>query len=79
MPPSTATTSSSKPNCAANWPEAHKGNRPITETWLARRLAPFGIGPKLLFFSEEKEKRRGYELESFLDAFERFLKPVKEG
>ena len=28
------------------WPEAQKNIRPITETWLARRLAPFGISPK---------------------------------
>jgi putative DNA primase/helicase len=52
------------------WPEAHKG-RPITETWLARRLKTFAISPKLLRIGGEVS--RGYELPDFQEALDRYL------
>ena len=53
------------------WPEAGRGGLPITETWLARNLRPFSILPKTLRIDPEQAK--GYELVSFIEAFERYL------
>lgn len=55
------------------WPEARKGH-PITETWLARKLKPFGILSKSV--RVETENAKGYELASFSEAFARYLPPV---
>ena len=52
------------------WPEAHRG-RPITETWLARRLRGFGINSRTLRIGDNRAK--GYELADFTEAFERYL------
>ena len=52
------------------WPEAHKG-RPITETWLARRLRSFGVSPRLIRAGETVG--RGYELADFQDVVDRYL------
>lgn len=52
------------------WPEAHHG-RPITETWLARKLRTFAISPKTMRIGEERLK--GYVVADFQDAFARFL------
>jgi hypothetical protein len=52
------------------WPEANRG-RPITEHWLARRLALFGIKPKTTRIDDGRAK--GYEISDFAEAFERYL------
>lgn len=52
------------------WPEAHHG-KPISETWLARRLKSFGVAPHTLRVGEERAK--GYELADLAEAFTRFL------
>jgi 5S rRNA maturation endonuclease (ribonuclease M5) len=54
------------------WPEVCRG-KPITERWLARKLAAFGIRSKTLRIGEERAK--GYELSDFKETFERYLKP----
>jgi hypothetical protein len=53
------------------WPEVRKG-KPITERWLARNLAAFGIRPKLLRIGEDAPAR-GYEKADFEDAFTRYV------
>ncbi len=52
------------------WPEWKKG-KPITVRQLARLLKPFEITPKTIRFAAERAK--GYELESFIDPFSRYL------
>lgn len=52
------------------WLEANRG-RCITESWLARRLAPFGIKPTTLRIDDERAK--GYEVSDFTEAFDRYL------
>ncbi len=54
------------------WPEAHKG-RPITEAWLARRLRSFGLASRNTRHGTEQAK--GYAIEDFGEAFERYLPP----
>jgi hypothetical protein len=53
------------------WPEAKHG-KPISETWLARRLRPFGISPRTLRIGRET-RAKGYDIADFADAFERYL------
>jgi hypothetical protein len=52
------------------WPEAHKG-KPISQTWLARRLRSFGISSRDVRIGDNRAK--GYELADFTEAFERYL------
>ena len=54
------------------WPEVCHG-KAISERWLARNLAAFGIRSKTLRIGEERAK--GYELADFAETFERYLKP----
>ncbi len=54
------------------WLEAHRGGRPITDTWLAARLREFGIKPQTMRMGEQLV--RGYEVAEFGDAFARYLK-----
>ena len=51
------------------WPEVCRG-KPITERWLASKLAAFGIHSKNLRIGEEQFK--GYELADFAEAFDRY-------
>lgn len=57
------------------WPEAHK-SKPISETWLARRLRTFGVSSKTLRIADGRGK--GYEAADFADAFERYLPAEQE-
>ena len=57
------------------WPEANHG-KPITETWLARRLRSFGINTRTLRIGTDRAK--GYETADFTGAFERYLPAVGE-
>ncbi len=57
------------------WPEWFKG-KPITARQIAKYLKPFGIAPKKLRFGYETG--RGYELEQFKDAFDRYLSGTTE-
>ena len=57
------------------WPEARKG-KPITETWLARRLKDFGISPVTLRIGDERAK--GYSFDELSDVFARYLPPPGE-
>lgn len=50
--------------------------KPITQMHLARLLRPFGIQPKTCRIQEETP--RGYLLEDFRDAFDRYLSPEDE-
>ena len=52
------------------WPEVCRG-KPITERWLARNLADFGIHSKTLRIGEKQAK--GYEIADFGEALERYL------
>lgn len=52
------------------WPEANRG-KAITENWLARRLAPFGIKPTTKRIDDDRAK--GYEVSDFTEAFDRYL------
>lgn len=51
-----------------------KAGRPISKVQMSRLLAPFKIKPKLIRIGPEVS--RGYELESFTDAFDRYLPPI---
>jgi putative DNA primase/helicase len=53
------------------WLEANTGRGAINERWLARHLSPFGINAVILRIGDQR--LRGYELNSFTDAFTRFL------
>jgi hypothetical protein len=53
------------------WSEICRG-KPITERWLTRNLATFGIHSKTLRIGEERAK--GYQLEDFSNVFERYLR-----
>jgi putative DNA primase/helicase len=57
------------------WSEIYRG-KAITERWLARNLAGFGIHSKTLRIADERAK--GYEVADFREAFERYL-PREEG
>ena len=57
------------------WPEARKG-KPITETWLARRLHDFGISSRTVRIQDDRAK--GYEAADFGDAFQRYLPAGEE-
>ena len=50
--------------------------KPITERWLARNLAAFGIRSGNIRI--ESEQAKGYELSDFTETFERYLKPEGE-
>jgi Protein of unknown function (DUF3631) len=52
------------------WSEANK-DRPVSQVWLARKLAAFDIYPSALRVQEKIG--RGYFLTAFRDAFERYL------
>jgi hypothetical protein len=53
------------------WPEAHRGGKPITETWLGHRLRRFGITSRNVRVGEQLAK--GYARDDFSNAFARFL------
>lgn len=52
------------------WPEAHRG-KPVSATWLARRLHTFDIAPRTIRIGDNHAK--GYEHDDFANAFERYL------
>ena len=52
------------------WVEARR-DKPITESWLARKLRPFGVLPNTLRVDAGRAK--GYELNKFSNAFLRYL------
>ena len=52
------------------WPEVRRG-KPITESWLARRLHTFEINSRTLRIGDDRAK--GYESGDFTEAFERYL------
>lgn len=58
------------------WPEAHRG-KPITETWLARRLKSFGVHSRKLRLPGEAAKQ-GYYVEDFREVFQRYLPEMGE-
>jgi Protein of unknown function (DUF3631) len=53
------------------WPEANRGGKPITETWLARKLRSFRVASRNTRIGDEQAK--GYELTDFVEAFDRYL------
>lgn len=57
------------------WPEAHKG-KPISPTWLARRLNEFGVKSRDIRIGNENLK--GYEAADFTEAFQRYLPAGEE-
>lgn len=54
------------------WPEWRNG-RPITAPQLAKLLKPFGIAPRSLRLDDGRTGIKGYRLDSFRDAFTRYL------
>src|SRR5262249_41490962 len=48
--------------------------KPLDSRGLARRLKPFGIGPKVIRLGNETP--RGYERSDFVDAWKRYLPPA---
>ena len=59
-------------NLERPWSEANRGGKPINERWLSVRLGAFGIKPAKLP-REGGGQKRGYEIASFEDAFDRYL------
>jgi putative DNA primase/helicase len=59
------------------WAEINNG-RPLTKHGLARRLRPFRISPGTIWLGAGKTPQtgKGYKLEWFQDAFERYLPPL---
>jgi hypothetical protein len=57
------------------WAEFGHAHKPITKNRLARLLKPYGIRPAgtIRIGSGEDDTRKGYKLEAFADAFERYL------
>jgi hypothetical protein len=53
------------------WAEYGKARKPISQNQLARLLKPLGIAPEV--FRDEEATPRGYVLEHFSDAFDRYL------
>jgi hypothetical protein len=52
------------------WSDLGKG-KPITESWLASQVRPYGIRPKTMWI--EKEAAKGYVKEDFQEAFRRYI------
>lgn len=52
------------------WAELRNG-KPITESWLARQLRPYGIRPKTIWIGRIVAK--GYSKEDFAEAFRRYI------
>jgi putative DNA primase/helicase len=58
--------------CDHPWGECNRG-KALTQNWLARRLKPFGVHPKNV--GPKRDQAKGYTLESFADAFKRYIPP----
>jgi Protein of unknown function (DUF3631) len=58
------------------WPDVCRG-KPITERWLARKLAAFDIHSKNMRIGEKQAK--GYELADFAETFDRYLEGCPRG
>jgi putative DNA primase/helicase len=58
------------------WPEVCRGGKPITERWLARNLAAFGIKSKNVRIDEKQAK--GYERTDFDDVFAHYLEHARD-
>ncbi len=54
------------------WGECNHG-KALTQNQLARRLKPFGVHPKNV--GPKRDQAKGYTLESFADAFKRYIPP----
>jgi hypothetical protein len=54
------------------WMQTKKG-REITQLWLARQLAPYGVRPRIVRI--ENEAARGYAQEDFIELFRRYVPP----
>jgi len=52
------------------WSELRKG-KPVTETWVAQQLRPYGIKPRTIRIGELVAK--GYVQEEFMDTFRRYI------
>lgn len=59
------------------WSTWGKGNKPITQMQLATELRKFGISSRDLKMAEGSVKK-GYPLEDFFDAWERYCSPLTE-
>jgi len=55
------------------WGECNRG-KALTQNGLAKRLKPFGITPKMM--GPESKRVSGYSVESFADAFNRYIPPT---
>ena len=58
------------------WAGYNRG-KPMSPRQLAKQLAPYGIKPKTIRFSD-KNTPKGYDLDQFEDAFARYLAPASE-
>jgi Protein of unknown function (DUF3631) len=58
------------------WAEMGTRQKPLTPNRLARMLKPLGIAPGQI--GPEKARSRGYRLDDFQEAFDRYLKPLPE-
>jgi Protein of unknown function (DUF3631) len=54
-----------------SWPKANRGNKAITERWLANRLRRFGIASQTMRVEDRQAK--GYALADFAEAFAKYL------
>jgi len=59
------------------WAEWGRMQKPITANQLARQLSHFGISPDRLRINEQQF--RGYKLEDFREAFERYIPSLPDG
>jgi putative DNA primase/helicase len=58
------------------WAEMGWSSRPLTQNRLARMLKPLRIAPTMI--GPETDRKRGYKIADFSDAFDRFLGPAPD-
>ena len=58
------------------WPEWGRDHRGITPSRLAKLLEPFNVHPGTIWLPNGQTPK-GYKLEDFADAFQRYLTPVE--
>ena len=58
------------------WAEMGRSGKPLNPNRLARMLKPLGIAP--IMIGPETDRKRGYKIADFGDAFDRYLEPAPD-
>jgi Protein of unknown function (DUF3631) len=58
------------------WAELGRSGKPLTQNRLARMLKPLRIAPTMI--GPETDRKRGYKIADFSDAFDRYLGPAPD-